>query len=129
MKKVETTFPENWREIILHSGMEGKHITDFLIKLNISWEAHDKLLDRNPDYRETVSSYQKLCEQCWFNNAHNHMIENGGRNYNARLWSLIMRNKFGKNWSDKQQVDVTSQGEKIQENKLQIEIIKPKDIL
>ena len=129
MKKVETTFPENWREIILHSGTEGKHITDFLIKLNISWEAHDKLLDRNKEYRETVNDYRKLCEQWWFNNAHNHMVENGGRNYNARLWSLIMRNKFGKNWSDKQQVDVTSQGEKIQENKLQIEIIKPKDIL
>ena len=129
MKKVETTFPENWREIILHSGTEGKHITDFLIKLNISWEAHDKLLDRNKEYRETVNDYRKLCEQWWFNNAHNHMVENGGRNYNSRLWSLIMRNKFGKNWSDKQQVDVTSQGEKIQENKLQIEIIKPKDIL
>jgi len=129
MKKVETTFPENWKELILESGKEGKHITDFLIKLNISWEAHEKLLERNKEYHETVSSYQKLCEQWWFNNAHNHMIENGGRNYNARLWSLIMRNKFGKNWSDKQQVDVTSQGEKIQENKLQIEIIKPKDIL
>lgn len=129
MKKVETTFPENWKEIILQSGTEGKHITDFLIKLNISWEAHDKLLDRNKEYRETVNDYQKLCEQWWFDNAHNHMTENGGRNYNSRLWSLIMRNKFGKNWSDKQHFDVTSQGEKLNENKLQIEIIKPKEIL
>ena len=127
--RAETRFPENWKELILQSGKEGKHITDFLIKLDISWETHDHMLERNPDYRETVSDYQKLCEQWWYDNAHNHMMENGGRNYNARLWSLIMRNKFGKNWSDKQQVDVTSQGEKIQENKLQIEIIKPKEIL
>jgi hypothetical protein len=57
------------------------------------------------------------------------MVENGGARYNQRLWSLIMRNKFGKRWSDKQEVDVTSQGDKIQQNKLEIEIIKKSDIL
>jgi hypothetical protein len=125
----ETKFPDNWKELILESGRQGKHITDFLIKLDISWENHDNLLERNKEYSETVLQYQKLCENWWFENAHSHMVENGGARYNQRLWSLIMRNKFGKRWSDKQEVDVTSQGDKIQQNKLEIEIIKKSDIL
>ena len=124
----ESKFPDNWKELILESGKNGKHITDFLIKLDISWENHDNLLERNKEYSETVSQYQKLCENWWFENAHSHMIENGGARYNQRLWSLIMRNKFGKRWSDKNEVDITSKGEKIEQNKLEIEIIKKSDI-
>ena len=38
-----------------------------------------------------------------------------------------MKNKFRDNWHDDKQIDITTQGDKInQDNKIQIEIIKTK---
>jgi len=126
--RLESTIPVGWEEIILDAGARGKHITDFLITLGISWEGHYTLLKRNIKYYETVHEYQKLCEQYWYNMAHNAMAEDGGQKFNSRLWSLIMRNKFGNNWTEQTHVDVTSKGESI-DNKIQIEILKNNDLL
>jgi hypothetical protein len=52
------------------------------------------------------------------------MEETGGAGYNNRLFSLIMRNKFGDRWSEASKVDVTTQGNSIQTNPIQIEIIR-----
>jgi hypothetical protein len=52
------------------------------------------------------------------------MEETGGTGYNSRLWSLIMRNKFGDRWSESSKVDMTSAGKELQSNPIQIEIIK-----
>lgn len=53
------------------------------------------------------------------------MEESEGAGFNSKLWSLIMRNKFGSRWSDSSRVDVTTNGDKISQNNIQIEIIKP----
>jgi len=124
--RLETTIPEGWKDIIIESGREGKHITDFLITLGISWDGHHALLKRNVKYSEAVQEYHKLCEQYWYNMAHKSMEESGGNGFNSRLWSLIMRNKFGKNWSDNSQVDITTKGKEITNNPIQIEIIRTK---
>lgn len=121
--KAEHTIPENWEEIIINAGKEGKHITQFLIDLKISRETHSNLLARNKKYFDTVQTYNELCENWWFNNAHDSMKENGGMGYNSRLWSLIMRNKFGDRWSESSKVDITSKDEPINAP-IQIEIIK-----
>jgi len=48
--------------------------------------------------------------------------------FNQRLWLQIVKNKFRDNWKDEKQIDVTTQGDKISDNKsIQIEIIQPKD--
>jgi len=124
--RLETTMPEGWYEIIIEAGREGKHITEFLIILGISWEGHYHLLKRNKKYYEAVQEYKKLCEQFWYNLAHSAMIDDGGNKFNSRLWSLVMRNKFGDNWSEQTKVDVTTQGDKIDNKQIQIEIIRNK---
>jgi len=58
--------------------------------------------------------------------AHSAMIDDGGNKFNSRLWSLVMRNKFGDNWSEQTKVDVTTQGDKIDNKQIQIEIIRNK---
>lgn len=122
--RVEYNFPTEWQKIILDAGQKGLHITQFLLELGISWETHSQLLKRNKQYSETVERYKILCENYWYNQMHEHMQETGGTGYNSRLWSLIMRNKFGDRWSEASKVDVTSQGNSIQSNPIQIEIIK-----
>jgi len=122
--RLETTMPEGWYEIITDAGKAGRHITDFLITLGISWQGHYDLLKRNKKYYEAVQEYLKLCEQYWFNMAHGAMSENGGNGFNSRLWSLVMRNKFGNNWAEATNVDITSKGEAIDKQPIQIEVIR-----
>jgi hypothetical protein len=46
-------------------------------------------------------------------------------NFNQSLWSIIMSNKFKENWRDERKLDITTQGDKINEtNQIQIEIIR-----
>lgn len=123
--RVETYMDPEWASIIIESGREGKHITDFLIKLGISWETHYELIKRNKKYSETIKEYNKLCEQWWFDKAHQAMSSDSSNKFNQRLWLQIVKNKFRDNWSDKKELDITTQGEKIkEENPVKIEIIR-----
>jgi hypothetical protein len=99
-----------------------------LITLGISWEAHYNLLERNREYNLAVKEYKKYAEEYWFNMAHESMVETGGMGMNTRMWSLLVRNMFPQNWSESttSKVDITSQGEKIDNKPITIEIIKPK---
>jgi len=122
---LEHSMNPEWYKIILDAGQKGKHITQFLLELGISWEGHHSLLKRNTKYSEAVDEYYKLCENHWYNMAHKAMEENGGNGFNSRLWSLIMRNKFSSRWSEQSRVDLTSQGQTINNpSPIQIEIIK-----
>lgn len=124
--RLETTMPTEWEKIIIQAGREGKHITHFLIQLGISWDSHYELIKRNVKYSETIKEYNKLCEEWWYAKAHE-AIEGGQSNkFNQRLWTIIMKNKFRDNWKDEKQMDITTQGDKINDAKvINIEIIKP----
>ena len=121
---LETTMKPEWYNIIIDAGEKGKHITQFLLELGISWEGHHALLKRNIKYSEAVDEYNKLCENYWYNMAHQAMAENGGNGFNSRLWSLIVRNKFSSRWSEQSRVDLTTQGDSLNNNPIQIEIIR-----
>jgi hypothetical protein len=123
---LETTLNSEWCRIIIEAGQNGKHITQFLVELGISWEGHHALLKRNTKYYEAVQEYLKLCENYWYNLAYESMRNDGGQGFNSRLWSLIMRNKFGNNWAERTNLDVTSQGERLDKEPIRIEIIKEK---
>ena len=126
--KLEYTMTPEWKKIILECGAEGKHITDFLIKLGISWVGHRALMKRNKQYYAAVQEYEILSENWWYENGRTAMDENGGMGYNSRMFSLIMRNKFSERWSDSTKVDVTTAGDKLTNgpSKIEIEIIKSK---
>ena len=124
---METRLPENWRDIVLEAGRSGQHITHFLIELGISWDAHYEMIKRNLEYSKTVNEYNKLCEDWWFKRAHESLLKGESNKFNQRLWTVIMKNKFRDSWHDEKQIDITTQGDKInQDSKIQIEIIKSK---
>jgi hypothetical protein len=124
--RLEETMNPEWYNIIIEAGRDGKHITQFLIELGISWEGHGNLLKRNKKYNEAFNEYQKLCEQWWFERAHESIASGESNKFNQRLWTIIMKNKFKNNWQDEKQVDITSKGDKLNpsENTIQIEIIR-----
>lgn len=123
--RVETYINPEWAKIIIESGREGKHITDFLIKLGISWETHYELIKRNKKYSETIKEYNKLCEDWWVSKAHEAVAKGESNKFNQRLFMMILKNKFRDNWSDSKELDITSKGQSIkEENPIQIEIIR-----
>jgi hypothetical protein len=124
--RVENKINPMWKDIMLESGEKGKHTTEILIELGISWNGHYAMLERNKEYKQTYSEFLKLAENYWFNLALDAMNDNGGNKFNTRLWETVMKNRFKENWKNEKQVDITSQGEKINgtDNKIQVEIIK-----
>lgn len=124
--RLEITMNPMWKEIMLEAGREGKHITNFLIELGISWEGHHALLKRNKDYSEAFMQYQKLCEEFWFDMARRSMVDNEGAGFNTRLWQVIMTNKFKDNWKSEKHIDLSTKGEKLEQpkNNITIEVIK-----
>ena len=123
--RLEQTITPAWKEIMLEAGRNGKHVTQFLIDLGISWNGHYELLKRNKEYSQSFQEYQKLCENFWFEMARNSMIENEGAGFNTRLWQVIMTNKFKDNWKSEKHVDIKTDGEKINTpTPIQIEIIR-----
>ena len=124
--RLELTMTPMWKEIMLEAGREGKHVTNFLIEMGISWEGHHALLKRNKDYYEAFMQYQKLCEEFWFDMARRSMVDNEGAGFNTRLWQVIMTNKFKDNWKSEKHIDVTTQGDKIEptKNPITIEIVR-----
>ena len=116
---------KEWQEVILTAGRQGRHITYFLDILGISLTEHSSLLENNQKYAQIVSDYEKLCEEYWYNLAYTSMTENNGHNFNTRLWTVIMKNKFSDRWNDTNKVDLTSKGEKIESPKpIQIEVVR-----
>lgn len=124
--RLEVTMNPMWKEIMLEAGREGKHITNFLIELGISWEGHHALLKRNKEYSEAFMQYQKLCEEFWFDMARRSMVDNEGAGFNTRLWQVIMTNKFKDNWKSEKHIDLSTKGEKLEtpKNNITIEVIK-----
>ena len=123
-KITNNSISQEWLDLILDAGSKGKHITEFMIELGISWSDHEMLLSKNKAYAKAIGEYNKLCENYWFSMAHSSMATNGGQGFNSRLWSLIMRNKFSERWSEAQKVDLTSNGKEMNTAPVQIEIIR-----
>ena len=124
--RLEYTMNPEWYNIIIDAGRQGKHITQFLIELGISWEGHHALLKRNKKYSEAFNEYNKLCEQWWYERAYDAMASGESNKFNQRLWTIIMKNKFKGNWQDENKVDITTKGDKLNpnDNKIQVEIIR-----
>jgi hypothetical protein len=116
--------PETWYEDILEIGRQGKAEVSIVVYMDISWNTHKLLLERSPEYLKAVNAAKKLSEQWWIEIARQEWVKGNSRSINSNHWSLMVRNMFGERWSDKKEMDLTSKGEKINDNNITVEIIK-----
>jgi hypothetical protein len=79
------------------------------------------------EFREAVNKTTELSQEWWVNIAQKRWIEGTEKNINSNHWSLIMRNMFKEDWSDRKDIDVTTQGDKLNDKDIIVKVIPPKE--
>lgn len=122
-------WPEDWKEVILQMGREGAQHTHIMERFDLARETYYKLINRDTEFRDTVKKAQIYAQNYWLKFMEESFIKGDSKSINSNLWSLVMRNKFKEDWSEKKEIDVTTQGEKLKnDNDIVVKIIPPKDI-
>ena len=118
-------FPEGWKEELLNMGREGQLDIDAKVYLNISNETFSRLLEREPEFLETISMMRQLSHVWWARLPRQAFGAGTSKQMNSNLYALVMRNKFKDEWNHaEQKVDITTQGDKLDSKKIEIEIVK-----
>lgn len=100
--------PENWQNTILELSSEGASIVELSVELGISRDTFYALSEREPIFFDTVKKCKELCEAWWVRNGRTNL---NNKDFNYTGWYMNMKNRF--NWSDKKEIDHTTQGEKM----------------
>ena len=116
--------PKGWDKKLILMGKEGKFDVHVRTYLNMANDTFYRLLDDEPKFLEIVNRMRELSQEWWVNLPIESFSKGESKNMNSQLYSLIMRNRF-QGWNDSlTKIDITTQGEKIDKQKIEIEIIK-----
>lgn len=116
--------PKGWEKKLIQMGKEGKFDVHVRTYLNMANDTFYRLLDDEPKFLEIVNRMRELSQEWWVNLPIESFSKGDSKNMNSQLYSLIMRNRF-QGWNDSlTKIDITTQGEKIDKQKIEIEIIK-----
>ena len=118
---------ETWKEEMYELGRQGKTRVHIMNYFDLSRRGFYQLLDDDMEFRDTVQKAMELSQEWWVNIAQKRWIEGTEKNINSQHWSLIMRNMFKEDWSDRKDIDVTTQGDKLNDKDIIVKVIPPKD--
>jgi hypothetical protein len=122
-------FPENWKDIVLDLGRQGKNKLDFAVELGIGRRTLYSLMDRSGDFRSTINEALELSEKWFVDVARKKWGEDGAKGLNTTFMKYYLQNVYrDSEWKDETHVDVKSDGKQLNNlNEIKIDIIKPKD--
>lgn len=122
-------FPENWKEVVLDLGRQGKNKLDFAIELGIGRKTLYSLMDRSDEFRNTIKEALELSEAWFVSKAVQRWGEDGAKGLNTTFMKYYIQNVYrDSEWRDVEQlIDVRTDGKPINDNTISVEIIKNKD--
>jgi hypothetical protein len=121
--------PSSWKQDIIALGSRGRNKLHFANYLKISRDTMYKLMDRDKEFSDTIKLALDLSQQWWIDKGIEAFEEGKSKNLNGVFWKYYMENVYRQDWRPaEQQIDITSGGEKISDNKIIVDIIPPKVI-
>lgn len=119
----------DWKKELFELGKQGKNKTHIMEYFNLTRESFYSLYNEDKMFHDTVNKAMIYSQNYWIKFAEDSFINGKSKELNSQLWSLIMRNQFKDDWSEKQYIDHSTNGEKIGSNDIVVKIISPeKDI-
>ncbi|MDP2237010.1 MAG: hypothetical protein Q8J88_11300 [Bacteroidales bacterium] len=112
-KKNVDLLPDHWNEAIIELYTQGGSDKEVKALIN-SWlgsfsnDLWDRWMKEEEGFSETIKRGKMLSEAWWEKQGRTSLTSS---NFNATLWYMNMKNRFG--WADSQKVDHTTAGEKI----------------
>lgn len=101
--------PKYCDEVVEHMK-EGLSFESFAGKIGVSKQTIYDWKDKNPEFLDAVGRGLEACRLFWEKKGIEHLIyDPKGEQINSQIWSLNIRNRFPKEWSDKQQVEHSGQ--------------------
>lgn len=123
-------FPENWKDVVLDLGRQGKNKLDFSIALGVSRNTFYRLMERSDEFLSTINEALSLSEQWFVSKAVERWGEDGAKGLNTTFMKYYIANVYrDSEWKDVEQlIDVKTDGKQINNlNEIKVDIIKPKD--
>jgi len=119
---------KDWKEEMYSLGKQGKTRTHIINHFGLSRQSYYDLYRDDKEFYDAVNKTMEYSQQWWIDIAHKRWIEGTEKNINSNHWSLMMRNMFKEDWSDRKDIDVTTQGDKLNDKDIVVKVIPPKDL-
>ena len=112
-KKTLKDLPEDWRDRLIELGRAGKSQEYMAASMGIGKELFYRFKAEEQDFSNAVSEAIGYSRMFWEDAGIEGMYMGGKDNpFNATVWTFNMKNRFA--WADKQEVDHTTKGDKVQ---------------
>lgn len=102
--------PEYCDMVIEHMS-EGASLTSFAASIRCARSTINVWMEAHPEFSESVKIAKACCAQWWEQVGRKNAVEGSG---NATLVIFGLKNMGAEDWRDKQEIDHTSGGEKLQ---------------
>ena len=89
--------PEDWKTIMIDMMSEGASDAEVCAKFNIPKSAHKRFLSQDDEYSIFYEMAKTLSEAWWSKEGR---VNLANRNFNNRMWSINMFNRFNWNFSE-----------------------------
>ena len=103
-----TKYKKAYCKTLVDLMKEGASLTEVCAHLDITRQTLHNWCDQNPEFLDAKKKGEALSAAWWEHQARTNLKD---KSFNAALWYMNMKNRFG--WSDRQQVDVTSTGKPV----------------
>ena len=123
-KIIPSDFPKGWEDYCITLYQQGSSDVEIKSFLNIANDTFDRLIREEQLFMETIKRGRAYSRTWWEKNARENLKD---KDFNATLWYMNMKNRFG--WADKSEIKQDNTNTNIEINTKDLKGSEAQDIL